>query len=69
MEIDESSLLDGVIDYQIENDIMHSLPSTCTHSIVQLVLFNDLLQMSRGPIYKESYDVSYDSRKIVRNLS
>jgi len=23
----------------------------------------------RGPIYKESYDVSYDSRKIVTNLS
>jgi len=25
--------------------------------------------VSRGPIYKESYDVSYDSRKIVTNLS
>jgi len=52
MEINESSLLDGEIDYQIENNIMHSLPSMCTHSIVQLMLdmelFDDLLQMSRS---------------------
>ena len=32
-------------------------------------LFVPCVGLTRGPIYKEYYDVSYDSRKIVTNLS
>ena len=54
----------------MNNHIDHSKNVLLFSVIIQkLSVLDPKCMQSWGPIYKESYDVSYDSRKIVTNLS